>query len=67
VAVTPQVGSLVGNVEGENSREAKTKMKVTIPYRGGLVGLCKAYDGMLRGRAKVGEIEGGAKKGAVCV
>lgn len=47
-------------MEGENSWETKSKMKIVIPCRGGLVGLCKTYDGMLRGRAKVEEISGGS-------
>ena len=47
-------------MEGGSSWEAKTKVKIVIPYRGGgLVGLRKTYDGMLRGKAKVGEMAGG--------
>lgn len=53
-------------MEGESSWEAKTKMKTVMLYTGGLVGLCKtSYNGMLRGRAKVGEIREGIK-GAGC-
>lgn len=63
MAFAPRVGSLRGNVEGESSWEAKAKMKMVIPHRGGLVGLCKIR-GTLRGRAKAGE-EGEVWKGLV--
>lgn len=44
-----------GNVERDSSWEAKKMMKIVIPDRGRFVGLWKTYDGMLRGRAKVGK------------